>query len=46
MLHPRQAFPDAERLMAIGRALRGPSAVIMDSNVILFPVERLKPRDR
>jgi hypothetical protein len=46
MLHPRQAFPDAERLMAIGRALRESSAVIVDSNVIRFPVERLKPRNR
>jgi hypothetical protein len=46
MLHPRQAFPDAERLMAIGRALREPSAVNVDSNVIRFPVERLKSRDR
>lgn len=46
MLHPRQAFPDAERLMAIGRALREPPAAIVDSNVIRFPVERLKHRDR
>lgn len=45
MLHPRQAFPDAERLMAIGRALRERPAV-MYSNVIRFPVERVNPRAR
>lgn len=46
MLHPRQAFSDAERLMAIGRAIREPSAAIVHPNVIRFPVERLKPRNR
>lgn len=46
MLHPRQAFPEAERLMAIGRALRESPANMVDSNVILFPVERVGQRRR
>lgn len=46
MLDPRQAFTNAEHYMAIGRALRESPAVIVDSNVIRFPVERLKPRNR
>lgn len=46
MLHPRQAFPKAERLMTIGRALRESPANIVDTNVIRFPVERLGQRRR
>jgi hypothetical protein len=46
MLHPRQAFSDAEHYMALGRALREPPAAIVHPNVIRFPVERLKPRTR
>ncbi|MBY0344538.1 MAG: hypothetical protein K2Q29_11850 [Sphingomonadales bacterium] len=44
MLHPRQAFPDAERLMAIGRAFRerAQPAFTDSPNVIRFPVERLR----
>lgn len=45
MLHPLQAFSNAAHYMALGRAVLERPAV-MDSNVIRFPVERLKPRDR
>ena len=45
MLHPLQAFSNAAHYMAIGRALSERPAT-MDPNVIRFPVERLKPRDR
>jgi hypothetical protein len=43
MLHPLQAFSDAERMMALGRSVLRPQPAAMDApNVIRFPVERLR----
>jgi hypothetical protein len=47
MLHPLQAFSDAERMMALGRSVLRPQPAVTDSpNVIRFPVERLRKPHR